>query len=175
MGDFGSGLLFLVFALFTVFCAYMVVSSKHIVHSAIFLALTFVGVAVLYLMLNADFLAAVQVLVYGGAVSILIVFGIMLTLRSGPSRDVERSNENTRAGILGAIMALVTFIVMALVIFTNEGWRITGDSSVPANSVSEISWLLLSKYVIPFEVAAILLLVAMVGAIILAKGADDSK
>jgi len=172
MGDILSGLIFLVFALLTVFSAYLVVSSKNIVHSALSLALTFVGVAVLYVMLNADFLALAQLLIYGGAVAIMIVFGVMLTMKSG---EADNTNEDTRTALWGGIAAFLTFVVMALVIFSTEAWRTTVDTVSGGSTIGDISWLLLTKYVVPFEVAAVLLLVAMVGAIILAKGVNDSK
>jgi len=171
MGEIAGGLIFLVFALLTVFSAYMVVSSRNIIHSALFLALTFVGVAVLYVLLDADFLAAVQLLVYGGAVAIMVVFGVMLTLRGG----VEKSSMDTRNALLGAVAALLTFAVFGLVIFTAVPWRAVADAAMVGSSVPDISWLLLTKYVVPFEAAAVLLLVAMIGAIILAKGVNDSK
>ncbi|MDA8442178.1 MAG: NADH-quinone oxidoreductase subunit J [Peptococcaceae bacterium] len=171
MGNIGGGLVFLVFALVTVFSAYLVISSRNIIHSALFLILTFIGVAALYAMLDADFLAMVQLLVYAGAISIMVVFGVMLTLRGGP----ENSNGDTRNAIGGAIAALLTFVVLGMVIFTNSAWLTTGTGISGGSTVSDVSWLLLTKYVVPFEVAAVLLLVAMVGAIILAKGVDDSK
>jgi NADH:ubiquinone oxidoreductase subunit 6 (subunit J) len=172
MGDIVGGLVFLVFALLTVFSAFMVVSSKNIIHSALFLALSFVGVASLYVLLDADFLAAVQILVYGGAVAIMVVFGVMLTLRAG---KVQESNPDSRNAVFGAIAALLTFVTFALVLFSNENWRVLADQSGMPSTVGDISWLLLTKFMVPFEVAAILLTIAMIGAIILAKGVEDSK
>jgi NADH:ubiquinone oxidoreductase subunit 6 (subunit J) len=172
MGDIVGGLVFLVFALLTVFSAFMVVSSKNIIHSALFLALSFVGVASLYVLLDADFLAAVQILVYGGAVAIMVVFGVMLTLRAG---KVQESNPDSRNAVFGAIAALLTFVTFALVLFSNENWRVLADQSEMPSTVGDISWLLLTKFMVPFEVAAVLLTIAMIGAIILAKGVEDSK
>ncbi|HWJ02399.1 MAG TPA: NADH-quinone oxidoreductase subunit J [Verrucomicrobiae bacterium] len=171
MGDIAGGLIFLVFALLTVFSAYMVVSSRNIVHSALFLALTFVGVASLYVLLDADFLAAVQLLVYGGAVAIMVVFGVMLTLRSG---EVDNSNPDTKHWLWGAIASVLTFLVFLLVVFTTKAWGVSAEAA-GGTTTGDISWLMLTKYVVPFEAAAILLLVAMIGAIILAKGVNDSK
>lgn len=172
MGETVGGVIFLVFALLTVFSAYLVVSSKNIVHSALSLALTFVGVAILYVLLNADFLAAAQLLIYGGAVAIMIVFGVMLTMKSG---SADNTNDDTRNWLVGFLSAALTFVVLFLVIFTTDSWRTTADAVAEGSTVNDISWLLLTKYVVPFEAAAILLLVAMVGAIILAKGVNDSK
>lgn len=171
MGNF-SAIIFLVFALFTVFSAYLVVSSRNIVHSALSLALTFLGVSVLYVLMNADFLAAVQLLVYGGAVSIMIVFGVMLTMRSG---NAANSNPESRNAVGGIIAAFLTFIMLGLVVFTHSAWLVPATDAGPSTTIPDISWMLLTKYVVPFEVAAVLLLVAMIGAIILAKGVNDSK
>ena len=172
MGDVVGSLIFLIFALLTVFSAYMVVSSRNIVHSALFLALTFVGVAALYVLLDADFLAAAQLLVYGGAVAVMIVFGVMLTLRSG---NAENSNPTSGNALFGGIAAFCTFVVFAVVLFSATPWRTAGETSGYQSTAGDVSWLLLTKYVVPFEGAAVLLLVAMVGAIILAKGVKDSK
>jgi|APHig6443718053_1056840.scaffolds.fasta_scaffold159369_2 NADH-quinone oxidoreductase subunit J len=80
-------LFFLIFAGMTVGCAIMVVASKDIVHSAVFLAATFVGVAIIYLFLNAEYLFLIQILVYVGAINVLILFGIMLTKRRMVGKD----------------------------------------------------------------------------------------
>ncbi len=172
MGNVGGSLIFLVFALLTVFSAFMVVTAKNVFHSALSLALSFVGVAALYVLMDADFLAAVQLLVYGGAVAILVVFGIMLTMRSG---HVHESNPDTKFAVSGGISALLTFATLFAVVFFNKDWAISGDGVTLPSTVNDISWLLLTKFMVPFEVAAVLLTVAMIGAIILAKGVDESK
>jgi NADH-quinone oxidoreductase subunit J len=116
-----------------------------------------------YLTLGADFVAAVQVLVYAGAVCIMVVFGIML-IRRGNMGETNLFNSQTVAA--GGVVALVTVLSGYLSFRT----RYAGTPpEVPENTVDHIATLLLSKYVIPFEVAALLLLVALVGAIFLAK------
>ena len=164
-------IVFFIFAIMAIAAAWGVVTSKNIVHSALYLALSFSGVAVLYVLLNADFLAAVQLLVYTGAVSIMVVFAVMLTLRG----DVQESNMEDRHWPWGAAIAIFMFIMIALVIFTNADWRVLAAPWTSGGSAADISLLLLTKFMIPFEAAAVLLTMALVGAVILAKGVKESK
>ena len=163
--------IFFIFAILAIAAAWGVVTSQNIVHSALYLALSFAGVAVLYVLMNADFLAAVQLLVYMGAVSIMIVFAVMLTLRG----DVCNSNPENRHWRQGAVIAGLMFIMIALVIFTNVDWRIIPTPWLGGGSAEDLSLLLLTRYMIPFEAAALLLTIALAGAVILAKGATESK
>lgn len=167
----GGTVAFFVFALVAVVAAWGVVTSKNIVHSAFFLALSFVGVAALYVMLNADFLAAVQLLVYTGAISIMVVFAVMLTLRG----DVNESNPETKNWGWGALGATLVFVTLTMVIMTNPEWRLMPTPWTGTSSATDLSFLLLTQYVVPFEAAAVLLTVAMIGAIILAKGVSEDK
>jgi len=149
----------------------MVVTSKNIMHSALYLALSFAGVAVLYVLMNADYLAAVQLLIYTGGIAIMVVFAIMLTLRG----EVCDSNPENGVWGWGAIIAALMFVMIALVIFTNADWRVLAAPWTSGGSAEAISLLLLSKFMIPFEAAAILLTMALVGAVVLAKGVKVSK
>ena len=117
-------------------------------------------------MLSADFLAVVQVLIYVGAISVLLVFGVMLTRRA----DMASSNPSNNHKLGAFLTAIGLFGVLTWKVLSTE-WAVT--SAQPAEStVGQIADLLLGKYVVPFEAAAVLLLVAMAGAIILGKGAD---
>lgn len=159
-------LVFLAFvgvAFVTVVSAVAVVTMPNIVHSALALVLTFVGVAAIYVLLSADFVAAVQVLIYAGAVTVLLLFAIMLT-RSPSSRQ---SNPGNAQRPVAAIAALALFAVLALVLL-GANWG--GEAPTPApSSVEVIGKQLFTTYALPFEVASVLLLAAMVGAIILAR------
>ncbi|AET70079.1 NADH:ubiquinone oxidoreductase subunit 6 (chain J) [Desulfosporosinus orientis DSM 765] len=166
-----STVIFFIFAILSIAAAWMVVTSKNIVHSALYLALSFSGIAVLYILLNADFLAAVQLLVYTAAISLMVVFAVMLTLRG----DVCASNTETRSWFGGAIISIAVFAVIGLVILTNPDWRILATPWTGGGSAEDLSLLLLSRFMIPFEAAAVLLTVALVGAVILAKGVNESK
>lgn len=145
--------------------AFMVVALRNIVHSVLCLAVCFISLAGLYLLLDAVYLALIQILVYAGAVCIMIVFAIMLIRRT----DMKQSNPFNRQTKLGAgVMALT--LALCGFLAGNTAWAdLVANESVPENSLGLIAQLLLSKYVIPFEVAALLLLVALVGAIVLAK------
>ncbi|MBE3587467.1 MAG: NADH-quinone oxidoreductase subunit J [Thermoanaerobacteraceae bacterium] len=143
--------------------ALLVVMLKNIVHSVLWLAVCFIAMAGLFLTLDADFLAAVQVLVYAGAVCIMVVFGIMLIQRGDMgSTNLFNSQTKVAAGVVALVIAASGYL--------SATTRWVGQvAAVPEKTVESIAELLLSKYVIPFEVAAILLLVALVGAIFLAK------
>ena len=166
MGEMAYTLAFYFLAALTLTAAAGVIMGRNLVHSALLLALTFIAVAGLYVLLAADFLSAVQLLVYNGAVSVIIVIGVMLT----QTGDMKNSNPSNKMAF-GA--ALVTGVVMAFIVaaIMLTPWKI---SAVPAPEVtaSAIAEILLSDFAIAFETIAVLLLVAMVGAIILARGAE---
>ncbi|MGI6678943.1 MAG: NADH-quinone oxidoreductase subunit J [Dehalobacterium sp.] len=149
--------------------ALAMVLSKNLVHSAIYMVVTFLGVAGIYLTLSADFFAAVQVLVYVGAISILLVFGVMLT----PRGDIKESNLYSKHKWGGLLVSLGLFVILGRLIFTSL-WPVSGGS-IPESTVGSIAELMMNVYVIPFETAAILLLAALVGAIIVGKGARQNR
>jgi NADH-quinone oxidoreductase subunit J len=146
-----------------VISALLVILSRNIVHAVLWLAVCFVALAGVFMTLDAPFIAAVQILVYAGAVCIMVVFGIML-IRRGNMGESNQFNRQVFAG--GGVAVLVT-VLGGVVAFQTR--YVGSPPAVPANTVENIATLLLSKYVIPFEVAALLLLVALVGAIFLAK------
>lgn len=143
--------------------ALLVVFSRNIVHSVLWLFVTFIALAGVYLTLNADFIAVIQILVYAGAVCIMVIFGIML-IRRGNMGDTNLFNSQTAAA--AGVVVLVT-VLTGYVSFKTK--YVGTPPTVPENTVEHIATLLLSKYVIPFEVAALLLTVALIGAIFLAK------
>jgi NADH:ubiquinone oxidoreductase subunit 6 (subunit J) len=162
---------FFIFAIMAIAAAWGVVTSKNIVHSALYLVLSFFGIAVLYVLMNADYLAAVQILIYTGAVAIMIIFAVMLTLRG----EVSESNPSNNNWGWGAIVAASVFVIMALVILGNTEWRVLAEPWTSGGSAADLSLLLLTQYMVPFETAAVLLTVALFGAVILAKGVKESK
>lgn len=164
-----SALLFWLLAAITIAAALAVVLLKNIVHSALYLVLTFAGVAGLYILLQAEFLAAVQLLVYAGAVAILIVFAVMLTRRG----DIKASNLFNINYLAAGVVSLALFMV---IIFgaARMTWT-AAPAPAPANNVAAIANAFLGRFAIPFEVAAVLLLVAMVGAILLARGGKPER
>jgi NADH-quinone oxidoreductase subunit J len=154
---------FIIFSIITLGAALAVVTSKNLFHSALFLVLSFVGVAGLYILLEAGFLAAVQILVYVGAISILIIFAIMLTRRLMAKDLVQR---NAQWGISG-LVALLLFALLYFVLL-RVNWPVV-EAAVSRESISILGQELMSTYALPFEVASVLLLVALVGSIIIAR------
>lgn len=146
--------------------ALAVVGLKNIVHSAFSLVLSFVAMAGLFMLLEADFLAMVQLLVYAGAISILLVFAIMLTRR--PEGKMQESNPFGRYALPAGVVALFLFLAIAALVL-RVSW-VSGPGVPAASTVGPLAEAFLTTYVVPLEVAAILLLVALVGAIMLAGG-----
>jgi len=154
---------FFLVAAFTTAAAFLVVLAKNIVHCAIALVFTFFGVAALYVLLDAEFLAAVQVLLYVGGITILLLFAIMLTSRISAG-GVKIMNEQVGTS---AVVVLAIFAVMAIA--TLKGLAVVGSPDPASYATASLGRLLLTTYVLPFEAVSILLLAAMVGAIILAR------
>ena len=166
-----------VFILFSVIAlggGRLVVTQRNLVRAAGALVLSFFGVAGLYVLLEAGFLAAVQILIYIGAIAILIIFAVMLTRRLTGKGD--ESGFNTQwTGALGAAV-----IVLVLVVFIINGvWPLGLEAeSLPAlagDSTRGLGMALLDpdQFMLPFEIASVLLLGAMVGAIVIARGSRD--
>ncbi len=152
-----------IMALIVIGSALAVVTLKNIFHSALFLALTFLGIAGIYLFLAADFIAVAQVLIYVGAIMILLMFALMLTHRVMTQRIAQ-----TIGQWQWALAVSVWILVILARLLVMHPW---GMDKLPskAPTTATIGIELLSKYVLPFELASIVLLAAMVGAIILAK------
>lgn len=166
MNDVGIGLAFYILAAVTIGSTLGVVSVRNVFHSAMYLVLSFVGVAGLYITLSADFVAAVQILIYAGAVAILLVFAVMLTHspETGSPTNQLRGPALFVAGLMLATLVMV-FVNM------DGSWFLSNDLPLENTSV-EIAKKLLDPtngYVLPFEVASVLLLAAMVGAIVVAR------
>lgn len=155
--------IFYFLAAFTVWAAAVVVLGKNIVRAAVALIFSFCGMAALYVLLDAEFLAAVQVLIYVGGITILLLFAIMLTSRIA-AKGVQVVNDQ---GLVSGIAALG--LMGALVYASSWGIpEISGPPRLP-ETAPFLGRALLTTYVLPFEVVSILLLAAMVGAILLAR------
>lgn len=141
----------------------MMVLNKNIFHSALYMIVTFLGVAAIYVMLQADFMAGVQVLVYGGAIAIFIVFGVMLTQRG----NMKQTNLFSKSAALAGLVSLGLIVINAVMVLRTN-WTIS-TATPPEDTVNQIADMMYTKMLIPFEVAAILLLVALLGAVIIAK------
>lgn len=152
--------------------AVLVVTSRDTVHSVVFLVLDFLFVAALYVLLGAQFVAAIQVLVYAGGIVVLYLFVVMLVNLKRPA-EAYRAPE--RLGWQGAALAAAVLVeVIVVAVWTRVGAReaaATASAEVlpVTGNTEQVGWLLYTRYLIPFEVASMLLLVAMIGAILLAK------
>ena len=156
---------FYVFAALVIVSALGVVRKTNIMHAALLLVLCFIGVSGLYVLLEADYLAAVQILVYGGAVAIIIILSIMLTHR-------RRMEETSLANNRGRAAVLLGFVFMALLALVIVYTPWSYSPAEPAK-LTVFANVLLTGYVLPFEIAAVLLLAAMIGAVLLAKGVEE--
>lgn len=177
-------LIFLATAVMTLISAILVVTRRNMVHAALFLVVSLFGVAVFFVLLNATYLAVAQVVIYIGAIAILMIFAVMFTRRIA-SDDVVASTPNS--GWAGLLSTLLFFILVIML----GGWsqfnvhapQLTRAGVAPGDMgqtlAAELGASLVSPsaYVIPFEVASVLLLAALIGSIVIAwprkKAGDD--
>ncbi|MCL4534546.1 MAG: NADH-quinone oxidoreductase subunit J [Bacteroidetes bacterium] len=163
MSDFWYVLAFYVISIALIGSALMVVTRTNIVHSALFLVVAFASMAGIFILLNAEFVAAVQLLVYVGAIAVLLLFAIMLTQKAYMSQS---NPANRQAGWAGLVA--LALLVTAVLVFVNTPWK-TGADITKLDTTNVLGQLLFNGYVLPFEIASVLLLVAVVGSIVLAR------
>jgi NADH:ubiquinone oxidoreductase subunit 6 (subunit J) len=148
----------------TVLFALFVVLSRHIFHAAVYLAVVLISIACIYLYLDAEFLAVVQVLIYVGAIVTLFIFTVMLTA------DIDSGTfvGTLRRMLVSALASLAIFFILVKVINMVTAWKtvLSGGSSV---SLSQLGKSLMSGYALPFEVISLISLAAMIGAIVIGK------
>jgi len=168
IGTLFQWVIFLGVGFVTIITSLLVITRKNPIHSALFLVMTFLGVAVLYLLLQSPFIAIVQVIVYAGAIVMLIVFVLMLL-------DLE---EELRSGlkllyskVIGGVLAV--FFLLAIV-YAVSATGPTGKmgSATPVQmsaNVKSVGEMLLTRYLLPFEITTILLVAAIIGAVVLSK------
>jgi NAD(P)H-quinone oxidoreductase subunit 6 len=142
-----------------------VVLLENIVYSAFLLGGVFISMSGMYILLNAGFVAAAQVLVYVGAVNVLILFGIMLVNNRQPFLPMERAwlSKVATGGVCVGLFALLTAAVL------NTPWAISDEVPVGEMAIVEIGKHFFTDYLLPFELASVLLLIALIGAIVLAR------
>ena len=165
-----STLLFYVFALITVGSAAMVTFANRLIYSVFSLMFTFFGVAGLYIFLEADFLAGAQVLIYVGGILILLLFGVMLT-----NRIYDLNLLSERVQFVPSVVVIGAGFALLVMVIINTTWP-SPEVIAPASTAKEIGKLLMTTYVLPFEVVGMLLLAALLGASMLAgKGKDEEE
>ena len=164
---------FWVISISTILSAIAVVQIKDLFRASLFLILTFLGVAGLFILLGAEFLAGIQLMIYVGAISVLIIFAILMT------REIEISNQSHYMRILVSMVAL-GFMLLAISLITSTDWNLIDSRSFPQNQTDEIiatvqnsipplSKMLLTEYVLAFEMVGVLLLAAVLGALALVR------
>jgi len=159
-------ILFCVLSVITLATAFLTIYSKNPIHSAIYLVICFFSIAGHYLLLNAQFLAIVHVIVYSGAIMILFLFTVMLM-------NLNKENEvhKPRVTRLGAIVMFCLMCLVLIAIFINSK-PIVGEyvtTGEDYQSIKVLGKVLLNEYMVPFEFASVLLLVAMIGSVLLSK------
>jgi NADH-quinone oxidoreductase subunit J len=167
MEDTGTVVAFWIIAAITVGAAFGVAAVRNQIHSVALLIVSFAGVAGLYITLSADFIAVVQILIYIGAIAILLIFAIVLTPRAG------RLNQEGFMLLPALVLAALVAGTMIFVAF-DTSWAISERDGFE-DTATAIGDLLLDKYALPFEIASVLLLSAIIGAILLVRpeGAEE--
>ncbi|RWX03427.1 NADH-quinone oxidoreductase subunit J family protein [Flavobacterium cerinum] len=158
--------LFYILSAITLATAFLTIFSKNPIHSAIYLVLCFFSIAGHYLMFNAQFLAIVHVIVYSGAIMILMLFTIMLM-------NLNKEDEKNKS-MLTRISAVISFCLVAFVLLAAfikaqpviTEYKVSGQDY---QSIKVLGQVLLNEYMVPFEFASVLLLVSMIGAVLLSK------
>ena len=158
---------FFLFAIVGLFSAIMVITRKNVMHAALFLLLTFACVGATYVLLRAELLAAVQVLVYAGAVTVLFLFAILLVNIPRVVRLRQWNRQTAVAVVIAGLTGLWLIIAMTRTFGKLE--LAPGAADQPLGTPRAIGQLLFSDFMLPFEIASLILLAAMVGAIFLAR------
>lgn len=158
-----SQLVFFLVALLTISAAFATVLLRNVFHAALALVGTFFGVAAIYLMLEAEFLAIVQILIYVGAIAVLILFAVMLTRGMMKNED-----SNINGQWAWAALAVGTLFVGLFILILQVPWKISGQA-VYTDGVPALGTALLTTYLLPFEVVSVLLLATLIGAFIIAR------
>jgi len=161
-----SLILFIALAVLTLGGGLGVVASRNVVHAALALLVSLLAVAGIYLILFAEFLAIVQVLIYGGAITIVLLFAIMLTRTA----EYPRISDN-RQWPLAAAAAVATLAVLAGSFWT----KAAGSTEPHSPALTDLANSLFTRWAIPFEVASLVLLVALIGAIIIARESEEGN
>jgi len=151
--------------------AVLVVTTKDTVHSVLFLVLDFLFVAALYVLLGAQFLAVIQILVYAGGIVVLYLFVVMLVNLKRPPEVHRDPHRLTKLGfgLAGAVLIELGAIVVSGYLKAPAVTAAATETLPVSGNTEQVGWLLYTSYLIPFEIASMLLLVAMIGAIVLAK------
>ena len=164
----GLDVVLLVVALITAAAAVMTVTSHNLVHAALFLAVALAGIAGVFLVLGADFLALVQLVVYVGAVAVLFLFGLMLTRAPIGREALDSEHRGLALGVSGALFVVMSWLIL-------DAFGDVRVEEVAGPRIGELGLALFRDWVLPFEVLSMLLLAALVGAIVLSRREDGES
>ena len=166
----GYNFAFMFMTLITILPALGIAFVNSLMRSLLLLILSFIGVAGLFVLLSADFIAIAQVLIYAGSISILLLFAVMLT------PEISINNENSKYYMLASLGAILFLYLMILLITIFDLNQLTGTALNKLdfdNTIEQIGALLLGKYIIAFELASVLLLFALIGAISIVRSSES--
>ena len=169
MAEIWQEIIFWILAIVMAFGAMRVVTTRNVVHAALYLVVTLIGAAAMYILLFAEFVAWAQVLVYVGAVVVLMLFGLMLTRAPIGSDDYDNNQRGLAAIVAGGIFGVTSWITVQA--FEGKNIEFDRDTGVTTEDVGRE---IFSNYVLPFEVVSVLLLAALVGAVVIARR-DDAR
>lgn len=165
-------IIFYLFAILLIGSALFMLFTKNVLYAAFFLIITFLSVAAIYVFLHADFIAVTQIMVYVGGILVLLIFGVMLTNRiSGQAVTTEAHNILSGIFIGISFLSLLCYMIY-LVDFPSVPWiqqSVTTHTQPISSTISIIGIKFMSYFVLPFEITAILLLIALIGAAFIAK------
>lgn len=164
MTDTWQEIVFWFFAVVMAIAALRVVTTKNVVHAALYLVATLMSAAAMYVLLLAEFVAWVQVLVYVGAIVVLMLFGLMLTRASIGSQSFDNDQRLVAALVAGAVFGVTSWIMIDG--FQGKEVNLKDAAGTTTGTVGEV---IFSEYVWPFEVVSVLLLAALVGAVLIAR------
>jgi NADH-quinone oxidoreductase subunit J len=164
-------ILFVIFAVFCLAGAINLLLQSHPISSALSLIVVMTSLAVLYLLLGAEFLAAAQVIVYAGAIMVLFTFVVML-LNAGRE---ERTLGSHAARIVGFPAVVIILSIVATVVLHLQGMCPSGGPNTTITSTHELSTVLFTRLLLPFEVTSVLILIAILGAVALARRGDGER
>jgi NADH-quinone oxidoreductase subunit J len=165
----GQAIAFYTLAAFILGFAVLVVTTRDTVHSVLFLVLDFLFVSALYVLLDAPFLAVIQVLVYAGGIVVLYLFVVMLVNLKRPPEAHQDPHRRAKLGFFLAAAVLLELGAISVHQTARPAAVVPGAVMPVTGNTEQVGWLLYTSYLIPFEIASMLLLVAMIGAIVLAK------
>ena len=158
----GQEIVFILVGLGTAVAAVLTVTSRNLVHAALFLAATLAGIAGVFLVLYADFVALVQLLVYVGAIAVLFLFGLMLTRAPIGREALDSQNRGLGFGVSVAMFGILTALII-------DAFGGTAATELSGPDIAQIGLAVFSSWVLPFEVLSMLLLAALIGAILLSR------